>query len=112
MEMRTDGTCSILNDDCPEINITDCRECQLHSVVDDYRNRVYRMQEEEANEKSTGKDWMKMGSPYYIYDNYNEEFYSTSFAEFEDAEREMEYLKKKREADGLTADFDIYEKIT
>lgn len=52
------------------------------------------------------------GCTYYIYDNYNEEFYSTSFAEFEDAEREMEYLKKKREAKGLEADFDIYEKIT
>ena len=50
MEMRADGTCSILNDDCPEVNITDCRECALHSMVDDYRNRVYRMQEEEARE--------------------------------------------------------------
>ena len=46
MEMRSDGTCSILNDDCPEKKITDCRDCQLHSVFEDYRNRVYRMQEE------------------------------------------------------------------
>lgn len=53
-----------------------------------------------------------MGCTYYIYDNYNEEFYSTSFAEFEDAEIEMEYLKKKREAKGLQADLDIYKKIT
>ena len=48
MEMRNDGTCRILNDDCPEINLTDCRECQLHSVFDDYMQRVYRLQEEEA----------------------------------------------------------------
>ena len=53
-----------------------------------------------------------MGCPYYIYDNINEEFYSMSFAEFEDAEIEMEYLKKKCESKGLEADFDIYEKIT
>lgn len=46
MEMRSDGTCSILNDYCPEKKITDCRDCQLHCVVEDYRNRVYRMQEE------------------------------------------------------------------
>lgn len=52
------------------------------------------------------------GCTYYIYDNFHEEFYSTSFAEFEYAEIEMEYLKKKREADGLPSDFDIYEKIT
>ena len=53
-----------------------------------------------------------MGCTYYIYDNYNEEFYSVSFAEFEDAESEMEYLKKKRESKGLPAEFDIYKKIT
>lgn len=46
MEKMTDGTCSILNDTCPEKNIMDCRYCQLHSVVEDYRDRVYRMQEE------------------------------------------------------------------
>lgn len=46
MEMRSDGTCRILNDDCPEKNITDCRDCQLHNVVEDYRNRVCWMQEE------------------------------------------------------------------
>lgn len=48
MEMRSDGTCSILNDDCPEKKLTDCRDCQLHCVVEDYRNRVYRMQEESG----------------------------------------------------------------
>lgn len=53
-----------------------------------------------------------MECPYRIYDNFNEEFYSASFAEFEDAEREMEHLKKKHEAEGLEADFDIYEKLT
>ena len=42
----TDGTCSILNDTCPEKNIMDCRYCQLHSVVEDYRDRVYRKQGE------------------------------------------------------------------
>ena len=47
MEMRSDGTCSILNDDCPEKKITDCRDCQLHGGVEDYRNRTYRMQEEK-----------------------------------------------------------------
>lgn len=46
MEMRSDGMCSILNDDCPEKGITDCRYCQLHCVFEDYRNRTYRMQEE------------------------------------------------------------------
>lgn len=46
MEMRNDGTCSILNEDCPEKKLTDCRECQLHCVFEDYRNRAYRMQEE------------------------------------------------------------------
>ena len=53
MEMRSDGTCSILNDDCPEKKIADCRDCQLHSVFDDYKNRVYRMQEEseESDER-------------------------------------------------------------
>ena len=50
MEMRADGTCSILNDECPEINCNDCRECQLHSVFDDYMNRGFRMQEEERRE--------------------------------------------------------------
>lgn len=48
MEMRIDGTCSILDDDCPEKNLDDCRYCQLHSVVEDYRQRVYRMQEAES----------------------------------------------------------------
>ena len=48
MEMRSDGTCSILNDDCPEECIRDCRECQLHSVFNDYKERVYRLQEEKA----------------------------------------------------------------
>lgn len=46
MEKMTDGTCSILNDTCPEKNIMDCRYCQLHSVVEDYRDRVYRKQGE------------------------------------------------------------------
>ncbi len=46
MEKMTDGTCSILNDTCPEKNIMDCRYCKLHSVVEDYRDRVYRKQEE------------------------------------------------------------------
>lgn len=46
MEMRSDGTCSILNDDCPEKKFTDCKDCQLHCVFEDYRNRTYRMQEE------------------------------------------------------------------
>ena len=46
MEMRSDGMCSILNDDFQEKKITDCRDCQLHCVVEDYRNRVYRMQKE------------------------------------------------------------------
>lgn len=49
---------------------------------------------------------------YYIYDNPNEDFYLALFAEPEDAEIEMEYMKKKPEAKGLPADFDIYEKIT
>lgn len=49
---------------------------------------------------------------YYIYDNYHEEFYWVSFAEFEDAEIEMEYLIKKRKAKDLPYDFDIYQKIT
>ena len=49
---------------------------------------------------------------YYIYDNYHEEWYDTAFAEFEDAEREMEYLIKNREAKDLPYDFDIYKKIT
>lgn len=40
MEMRADGTCSILNDDCPEVNITDCRECQLYQTVEDYREKI------------------------------------------------------------------------
>lgn len=53
-----------------------------------------------------------MGCVYYIYDNYYEEFYSVHFAEFEDAEREMEYLQRKRDAKGLPHDFDIFEKIT
>lgn len=51
MEKMTDGTCSILNDDCPEKNITDCRYCQLHSVVEDYRDRAYRMQEEKMESR-------------------------------------------------------------
>lgn len=50
MKMRSDGTCSILNDDCPEKEITDCRDCKLHSVFEDYRDMTYRMQEE--SEKS------------------------------------------------------------
>ena len=49
---------------------------------------------------------------YYIYDNYHEEFYAVSFAEFEDAEIEMEYLIKKRKAKDLPYDYDIYQKIT
>lgn len=40
------GICSILNDDCPEKNLDDCRYCQLHLVVEDYRQRVWKMQEE------------------------------------------------------------------
>lgn len=50
MEKMTDGTCSILNDTCPEKNNTDCRYCQLYSVVEDYRDRAYRMQEEKDGE--------------------------------------------------------------
>ena len=53
-----------------------------------------------------------MECTYYIYDNYNEEFYSVAFAVYEDAENEMEYLIKKRNADGLPYDYDIYRKIT
>lgn len=53
-----------------------------------------------------------MGCVYYIYDNYDEEFYSVSFADFEDAEREMEYLQSKRDAKGIPHDFDIFKKIT
>jgi len=49
---------------------------------------------------------------YFIYDNYHEEWHEVSFANFEDAEREMEYLIKKRKEKGLPYDFDIYEKIT
>lgn len=49
---------------------------------------------------------------FFIYDNFNEEWYGVSFAEFEDAEAEMEYLKRKRESKGLPCDFDIYEKHT
>lgn len=50
MEMRNDRTCSILNDDCPEKNLDDCGYCQLHSVVEYYRHRVYVMQEESEEQ--------------------------------------------------------------
>ena len=50
MEMRNDRTCSILNDDCPEKNLGDCGYCQLHSVVEYYRHRVYVMQEESEEQ--------------------------------------------------------------
>lgn len=49
---------------------------------------------------------------YYIYDNYHEKWHGISFAEFEDAEKEMENLIKERKTKGLSYDFDIYEKIT
>ena len=55
MEKMTDGTCSILNDTCLEKNIMDCRYCQLHSVVEDYRDRVYRKQEENDGEMVIGE---------------------------------------------------------
>ena len=43
---------------------------------------------------------------YWIWDNYHEEWYCVQFEEFEDAEREMEYLISKRKAKGLPYDFD------
>lgn len=46
MEMKSNGMCSILNDECPEKKITDCRDCQLHCVFEEYRNRTYRMHSE------------------------------------------------------------------
>lgn len=49
---------------------------------------------------------------YYIYDNYNEEWYSVAFADFEAAEIEMECLIKHFKAKDLPYDFDIYLKIT
>ena len=49
---------------------------------------------------------------YWIWDNYHEEWYCVQFEDFEDAEREMEYLIKKRKAKDLPYDFDIYKKIT
>ena len=49
---------------------------------------------------------------YYIYDNYHEEWFEISFAEFEDAERTMQRLINSRKEEGLPFDFDIYEKIT
>lgn len=49
---------------------------------------------------------------YYIYDLYFEEWYHTSFSDFEDAEREMMILIKRRKENNLPYDFDIYQKIT
>lgn len=49
---------------------------------------------------------------YWIWDNYHEEWYCVQFEDFEDAEREMEYLISKRKAKGLPYDFDIFKKIT
>ena len=60
MEKMTDGTCSILNDTCPEKNIMDCRYCQLHSVVEDYRDRVYRKQEENDGEMVIGEEFVRV----------------------------------------------------
>ena len=60
MEKMTDGTCSILNDTCLEKNIMDCRYCQLHSVVEDYRDRVYRKQEENDGEMVIGEEFVRV----------------------------------------------------
>ena len=49
---------------------------------------------------------------YYIYDNYNEEWYALSFFEFEDAEKEMNRLIAILQENDLPYDFDIYQKIT
>ena len=49
---------------------------------------------------------------YYIYDSYHEEWYSMTFFEFEDAEKEMEELIMERKAKDFPYDFDIYQKIT
>lgn len=49
---------------------------------------------------------------YYIYDSYHEEWHSIAFAEFKDAEKEMEVLIKNRKERNLSYDFDIYQKIT
>lgn len=49
---------------------------------------------------------------YYIYDNYHEEWYYIAFADFEDAEKEMERLIEDRKSRNLSYDFDIYEKVT
>ena len=49
---------------------------------------------------------------YYIYDNYYEEWHARLFAEFEDAEKEMQDLIENRKERNLPYDFDIYQKIT
>jgi len=49
---------------------------------------------------------------YYIYDTYHEEWYYISFADFEEAEKEMERLIKEKKQKGLPYDYDIYQKIT
>lgn len=40
MKLKRDGTCSILNDDCPEKN-ADCKQCNLNSVFQDYQKKIY-----------------------------------------------------------------------
>lgn len=49
---------------------------------------------------------------YYIYDNYNEEWCATAFADFEMAEKYMEYLMENINEEDYPNAFDIYEKIT
>lgn len=48
MEMRSDGTCSILNDDCPEKKITDCKDCQLAGDCRRHRRILRKLQTESV----------------------------------------------------------------
>ena len=45
MEMRADGTCSILNNDCPETTLVDCKDCRLHQTVEEYKEKAEILQE-------------------------------------------------------------------
>lgn len=43
--------CKDFEEICPEKELEDCRWCQLHSVFEDYRQKVYKMQEESKVEE-------------------------------------------------------------
>lgn len=49
---------------------------------------------------------------YYIWDNYNEQWVPIGFWSFEEAEKYMYTLINARKEQGLSYDYDIYEKIT